>query len=313
MMSSIGLIDLVKKIITSSITLKSVIFKLFTILSVLKARKARKIFESAPEMPVWLGRDILEELQQRYKSLPKRTYNAENLEERGKDSARRILNLIHAKTKNMENIDTFLELGCFDGMVSCTLQRMGKVTTAIDNRSEWFDERGIRAGVKFHKMDAAHLQFNDEEFDFVFSYDAFEHFADPKLVLQEAIRVVKIGGYIYLCFGPLYMSPMGLHAYRSITVPYCQFFFPKDLLQDFANANGLRAIDFDHLNCWALEDFRKLWDMYTHRLKKIIYYERYVTSHLGLIMKFPSCFRSKTKCFDNLVISSIEVLFKKIK
>ena len=75
-------------------------------------------------------------------------------------------------------------------------------------------------------MDAANMQFEDETFDFVFSYDAFEHFASPENVLLEAIRVVRKRGYIYLEFGPLYYSPYGEHAYRSITVPYCQFLFP---------------------------------------------------------------------------------------
>jgi ubiquinone/menaquinone biosynthesis C-methylase UbiE len=271
--------------------------------------KAKKIFEHAPETPTWLERDILETLQQKYHLPPVPGYDLQSLEQRGNERARKILNLIRTKT---EKINTLLELGCWDGMVSCALQRMGKITTAIDNRSKGFDKRAIREGVRLLQMDATYLQFEDESFDFVFSYDAFEHFAEPESVLQEAIRVVKTGGYIYLDFGPLYMSPMGLHAYRSITVPYCQLLFPKELLQNFVNEMGLETINFDQLSGWPLEDYRKMWND-SHRLKRVMYEERHDLSHLDLIIKYPSCFKSETKYFDNLIVSSIKVLFKKIR
>ena len=130
-------------------------------------------------------------------------------------------------------------------------------------------------------------------------------------MIREAIRVVKRGGYIYLFFGPLYMSPFGLHAFESITVPYCQFLFPKDLLEDFVNGKGLKKIDFDQVNRWSLEDYRKLWSQYSHRLQRIRYYEVPSPFELDLIVKYPSCFKSKTKSFDNLVVWAIEVLFRK--
>lgn len=301
------------KSIIKKIVPKFVLYKLLTIFSMLKAIEAKKIFERAPETPVLLGWDILESLQQKYPFPPEYGYDPQSLEQRGKLLAREILNLIQTKTKKPKNINTILELGCWDGMGSLFLQREGKKTTSIDIRSEGFDERAMRGGVTLLQMDAAHLQFEDESFDFVFSYGTFEHFPEPELVLKEAIRVVKRGGYIYLKFGPLYMSPSGLHAYRSITVPYCQFLFPKELLRDFAKAKGLMPINFAQVNEWSLEDFRKLWNRYSRRLKKIIYYENPKVSHLDLIMKYPSCFKSKTKYFNNLIVQSIEVLFNKIK
>ena len=300
------------KLIIKKIIPKFVRYKLVTTFSMLKAKKAKKIFERAPETPVFLGWDILDSLQQKYPFPPEYGYDQQSLEQHGKLLAREILNIIQAKTEKTKNINTILELGCWDGMVSLFLRRQGKKTTSIDIRSEGFDERAKHEGVKLLQMDAAHLQFEDESFDFIFSFGAFEHFADPELVLKEAIRVVKKGGYIYLIFGPLYMSPSGLHAYRSITVPYCQFLFPKELLRDFAKAKGLMPINFAQVNEWSLEDFCKLWNRYSHRLKKIIYYENHKVSHLDLIRKYPSCFKSKTKYFNNLIVQSIEVLFNKI-
>ena len=279
------------------------------LLSKLKIIKAKKIFEKAPGEPIWLERDILESLQKKYPFPPEYGYDPQSLSQRGKDRAGKILNLIRPEN---EKINTFLELGCWDGMVCWALQRMGKITTAIDKRSDGFDERAARAGVSLLQMDAANLQFKDGSFDCVFSFGSVEHFAELELILKEAIRVVKRGGYIYLTSGPLYTSSLGLHAYRSITVPYCQFLFPKELLKDFTNARGLRPLNFNQLNEWSLEDYRKLWKRYSHKLKMVRYHEIYDTSNVDLIMKYPTCFKSKTKYFDNLIVSSLEVLFKKI-
>jgi len=155
------------------------------------------------------------------------------------------------------------------------------------------------------------MQFEDETFDFVFSYDAFEHFAAPENVLREAIRVVRKRGYIYLEFGPLYYSPYGEHAYRSITVPYCQFLFQKKLLNDFATQHELEPIDFSHVNGWSLASYRKLWHRYSQILKRIHYAEKLNLSHLDLIRAYPSCFKSKSGNFDNFIVASITVLFQK--
>lgn len=160
-------------------------------------------------------------------------------------------------------------------------------------------------------MDAADQQFDDETFDFVFSYDAFEHVASPADVLSEAARVLKKGGYLYLDFGPLYYSPFGEHAYDSITVPYCQFLFAKDVINDFAVHKGLKPIDFSHVNGWSLEDYRDLWKTNSRALRPVRYYESTELSHLDLIRTYPSCFRSKSECFDNFVVDSVKALFRK--
>lgn len=274
----------------------------------LKTLKARRIFERAYNKPEWLGKDMLEYLQEKYPYPPTISYDSESLETRSEHHAKIIFGLL-GKQRKQNHI--FLELGCGAGMVSCALQRKGKVSIAIDIGSG-FDERAVSEGVSFLRMDAAQLGFKDESFDFVFSLAAFEHFNDPKLVLEEAIRVVKTGGYIYLHYGPLYMSHYGLHAYRSITVPYCQFLFPEQVLVNFCVENKLKPPDFSSVNKWSLEDYRELWDKYSPKLRRTKYYEYINTDYVELITRYPSCFRSKTRYFNNLIVPEIEVLFQKI-
>jgi ubiquinone/menaquinone biosynthesis C-methylase UbiE len=242
----------------------------------------------------------------RYPPPPEYGYDARTLEVRGIERATQILQLPGAQEAH-----SFLELGCWDGMVSCYLCRKGKKTTAIDNRDAGFDKRASREGVSFLQMDAADLRFEDESFDFVFSYDGFEHFASPEDVLREAIRVVRKGGYLFLEFGPLYYSPFGEHAYRSITVPYCQILFQKNVINDFANQERLNPIDFSHVNGWSLESYRELWSRYSHVLKRVRYHEMLDLSHLGLISTYPSCFKSKSNYFENFIVEGISVLFQK--
>lgn len=161
------------------------------------------------------------------------------------------------------------------------------------------------------QMNAVDLKFEDESFDFVFSHDAFEHVGSPEDVLREAMRVVRKGGYIYLDFGPIYYSPFGEHAYESIPVPYCQFLFTREMINNFAIQKGLQTIDFNHVNGWSLEKYRRLWNKYSHVISKVRYYESIDLSHLDVIRAYPSCFKSKSNYFENFIVDNIKALFIK--
>jgi len=281
-----------------------------------KFYKTKKIFKNASAKPVWLGWRELASLHKIYPLHNSYSYDPKSLDDRGKDRAERILSLV---PKELEKINNILELGCYDGMVSCNLQRRGKITTAIDNRIDGFDNRAIDEGVKYLQMDAENLEFENEMFDMVFSFDAFEHFNKPDMVLQEAIRVVKPGGFIYLQFGPLFFAPMGLHIYNIVGVPYCQFLFSKELLKEYFNTKGSNPFTFENdqivsdiqLNGWSLEEYRNLWKNNSHILRRIKYDESTDFSSLNIINKYPSCFKSKVNHFESLTVSFIEVLFRK--
>lgn len=297
---------------------RPLIFKIWGSLAKIRARKARAAFEESPQSPPWLQPYMLGKLQQNHQVATPWTDTPDILKKRGTEHAKYLLKLMHNEP------NSFLDLGCGRWARACwALRKLGKSAVGIDI-AEVFDEESKSEGVQFLQADAECLGFKDETFDCVFSYASFEHFANPESVLQEAIRVVKTAGYIYLNFGPLYMSPMGLHAHYIISVPYCQFLFQPEVLQQFANERPLETIDFhnkrhvetiafDTLNRWSLEEFRSLWDHYRDRLQIIKYYEHPIISDLDLIAKYPSCFKSKTDNFDNLIIDSIEVLFKKIR
>lgn len=274
---------------------------------IFKLKSTRKIFNQAEIFTPFLEKNALKQLQKKYSFPPIYGYDKKSLELRGMIRAKEILSFSGAKKSSL-----FLELGCWDGMVSSVLCGKGKKVTAIDKTNEGIDERALHQGVKFYQMDASNLKFEDESFDFVFSYDSFEHFENPEQVLNEATRVVKKGGYIFLSFGPLYYSPFGEHAYYSITVPYCQMLFPKDLLNDFTAQNGLTTIDFNHVNGWSLDDYENLWKKNNNMLRILRYDKFYNLKHLNLIREYTSCFKSKSNNFDNFIVSTIEIFFRKL-
>jgi ubiquinone/menaquinone biosynthesis C-methylase UbiE len=299
---------LIKKVVPAALLQKSVDFATPAILRI-KADRVQRVFNSSAKTPAWLDKEMLEELACRYPVAAVQNYDPCSLQQRGETKANELVALSQTGAGKAKS---FLEIGCHDGMVGYQLQRLGKSATGIDLNAGNFDERAIKEGVKLLEMNAVELGFPDDSFDFVFSYDAFEHIANPREALREALRVVKKGGYIYLSFGPLYFSPLGAHLMASINVPYCHLLFPQEVIADFITKKGLPAVHFDSVNKLPLQDFQNLWRENAGRLKKLIYEENRNYWSLDMVNQFPSCFRSKTSNFDDLLVSDIRVLFKKV-
>lgn len=268
--------------------------------------KTRVALAMAEREPRFLNPDLLDKLQPNYPYWPNRRYDPITRERSADARAEQIMVMPGAKVAR-----DFLELGCGDGMVSCSLLKRGKAATAVDKTSQDYDPRAAEHGVSFLEADASDLPFKDEQFDYIFSFNAFEHFPDPGKVLDEAIRVLKPGAHLYLEFNPLYFAPYGEHAAISITVPYCQILWEKEVLNRYCAAHQLPLIDFAHVNRWSLDNYRSLWRGKKDVLKRVRYHETYDPAHMDLIRTYPSCFKAKDMPFRNFLVAGISVLFQK--
>lgn len=88
-------------------------------------------------------------------------------------------------------------------------------------------DRRLRAGMARHLgvdrlreprvlyMDATRMEFPDASFDFVYSFDVFEHIAEPELGLRQVVRVLKPGGVAYISLQH-WTSDNGCHDLRVI-------------------------------------------------------------------------------------------------
>lgn len=285
---------------------KPVFYGLKRQLALLRARDVMSVFQGAGRDPAYLEDSDLEALNARFPIPPTIGYEAEETASRGRKKAAFLQKLIDKSPRPV----TSLELGCWDGMAAGALAQSGWNAFGVDIRDEGFDPRARREGATLRQMDAGDLAFPDDAFDFVYSFDAFEHFPDPSAVMTEAIRVTRDGGFIFVDFGPLYNSPYGLHAYLSVPIPYCQFLFEPGQLNAFTERHGLPAINFDQVNRWSLAQFRSLWRPDGGHLIPQWYFENYTSRGLDLVAQYPACFRSKVDVFDELLVGSIRALFQ---
>lgn len=87
---------------------------------------------------------------------------------------------------------------------------------------EKFDRNGYELNLErteFHTADATSLPYKNDLFDVVVSINAFEHIPDPVMALNEAIRVTRPGGLIYISFDPIWTADTGNH-FPSFAEPW---------------------------------------------------------------------------------------------
>lgn len=274
----------------------------------LRALPARLAFARAGTAPAFLDPARLDALVAEHAGLASRyTWDPEARTRRAAGRVRSLLALpLEAP------VERAIEVACHDGLVAAGLARRGVRATAIDAKPDGFDPRARDAGVDCRVMDAEALEFDDESFDLAVSYNAFEHFADPAAMLAETMRVVRRGGYVLLQFNPLYRSAFGQHARGTVPLPYCQFLFEREALDDFARRHGREPIDFSHVNGWSLARYRALWERFADRLERVRYVEVPNLRHVDLIRRHPSCFRSECNDFEEFLVAGIDVLFRRI-
>lgn len=94
--------------------------------------------------------------------------------------------------------------------------------------------------------------FASNSMDLVVSFTVFEHVSDPSSVLQEAVRVLKPGGYLYFTF-PNYGSWWEGH-YAVLWIPHIS----KPLARIYLRLLGRKP---DFVNHLQLIDYQKLSSM----------------------------------------------------
>ena len=261
---------------------------------------------NAPGSNEWLGRADLEKLCAEFPFPPAYGYGEDAFEKRGNERAAQILGALPD-----QGAIEFLDLACLDGMTAAVLQRQGKRCWAVDLEIKNIDPRARAAGVQVGKMDAMALDFPADRFDAVYSFNAFEHFADPTAALNEALRVTKPGGHVFLHFGPLYGSAKGMHAYYHIPVPYCQFLFPLDMMNAYLRERGSQELDPHHCNRWTVRQFRELWSSALGKAEIVESAEFRNTGSLELVQRYPSCFKGKIEGIDDLLVNIMHIVLRK--
>ncbi len=278
-----------------------------------KIARAGRVLAAASTEPAWLEPDMLTALHGQY-SFPPPTPKTQ--EERIRQGRLRIRQLQSLLGTDGAALTDFLEIGCGSGLTSLSLAGEGRKVMAVDIDGRSFDPAARAAGVTMLEMDVQKLEFDDNSFDCVFSYGAYEHIPDPARAFAESLRVLRPGGLMFMQFGPLYNSSEGAHVYRLITVPYCQHLFEPQVIHDFAHNlwqghPELRVLDGAFVNRWTLAQYRRVWNDHREHCHTRFYLEIADVRHLNLIERFPSCFRSKSGDIHEFTVGHVNALFQK--
>ncbi len=89
---------------------------------------------------------------------------------------------------------SLLDIGTGSGHIISDISRHCKKATSVD----MFDERKIKKGYSFRKVENEKLPFPNNTFDVAISNHVLEHVPNQKLHLSEIHRVLKKGGILYL-------------------------------------------------------------------------------------------------------------------
>jgi SAM-dependent methyltransferase len=201
-----------------------------------------------------------------------------------------------------------LDIGAGDGVLGAILQNYGH-SVVLTDMEDWRSRVGRT--VQFHAADiTTGLPFDEAAFDLVVSYNSFEHFPDPSKAFAEALRVTKEGGLLHFNFGPLYCSAWGMHAYRSLYMPYSQFLFSEQFidtkLQKLGISDlGVKRSELQFMNRWKWLDFSKLWQRPDCSVIAFDGYED--KSHIGLVHRYPEAFRGRKLAITDLLKGNISV------
>lgn len=114
-----------------------------------------------------------------------------------------------------------LEIGCGMGLHSELMARAGAHVTSIDLSPTSVEATSRRAALKnlsidVRQMDAVKLEFDDETFDFVWSWGVIHHSSHTGRIIKEIHRVLKPGGEVRV----MVYNLEGMPAYITLLTRY---------------------------------------------------------------------------------------------
>lgn len=133
------------------------------------------------------------------------------------------------------------DIGCGDGIIDLGVavqakpDRLVGFDLLIHDAEELRERAELYAGIDklpdnlfFATSEPTRIPAEDDEFDFVISWSAFEHIADPVAVLNEVRRVLRPHGVLFIQLWPFYHSAHGTHLVDWFPDGFAQFRHSQD-------------------------------------------------------------------------------------
>jgi ubiquinone/menaquinone biosynthesis C-methylase UbiE len=99
--------------------------------------------------------------------------------------------------KHIGNPTSVLEIGCGTGLLLSRIAGKAEIKVGCDLSGALLRQNKAR-NLDLVQADAENLPFKDMNFEAVYSVNLLEHVPNPRMVVQEALRVLKPGGRLVL-------------------------------------------------------------------------------------------------------------------
>lgn len=149
-----------------------------------------------------------------------------------------------------------LEVGCGRGHLSRQLATTAGVEVVgldIFPYPEWDDE--TVDGVEFVAGDVSERLGLDGLFDGVYSISVWEHLEHPAAALDEAWRLLRPGGTMFLQ-AQLRFGPKASHRYREVFFPWPHLLFEPEVFEDYYVSIGREPMRPAFVNAWTAMHYR---------------------------------------------------------
>ena len=155
-----------------------------------------------------------------------------------------------------------VDFGCGDGTDCIDVAKHGAARViGLDVRKDH-----LSVARDLARQAGADMEFTtptSEKADIILSLNSFEHYAEPDKVLRTMAEMLKPGGYVLVSFGPLWLHPLGGHAF-SVFV-WSHILFTENSQMRWRNkfvdpkyhSDRFIEIKGSCLNCITIRQFRR--------------------------------------------------------
>jgi 2-polyprenyl-3-methyl-5-hydroxy-6-metoxy-1,4-benzoquinol methylase len=184
------------------------------------------------------------------------------------DLARKIVEDFKLRAINPEGLK-ILDAGSGNGGVSIAFSEAGAEVCGLEVESDLVEiaclfAEANKVKAKFILYNGIKFPFADSDFDAVLSISVFEHVTDPQNYINEILRVLKPGGYLYLAL-PNRLWPKETHTLLwGITyLPYRA----ANAIARFFKRSGLAEKNLHFYTYWDVIKIIKKAESHTARFK----------------------------------------------
>jgi len=163
------------------------------------------------------------------------------------------------------------DIGCGDGIIDLGVMHKAQPSSLVGFDLRPTDADLLRTlgrqyevlkelpqGLEFRACGKTSLPAPDDHFDFVFSWSAFEHAADPAGLLKEVRRILRKEGVLMIQLYPFFHSQHGSHLWPWYPEGFAQFLHTTDELLRRVRSDPGADPDWTEALVWDFQNLNQI-------------------------------------------------------